>query len=180
VKRIQHYMCLSDGHHGSIPKGSERKADACNEGQEHKWRSHTVDRELSLREDGSDGNQRQCLIDSHRGGSCPTALTQIVDSHCDSHRWTAEVGGSDSASQSPLLRRQPRMGGFSEGREPGVSKAWGLWGSQHPVAQQMRSPVGHCNDEGSTHHTQERPQEAPPPETHSQSQGSKWQRPIQQ
>jgi len=98
------------------------KADPCNEGQEDRWRSHTMDRELSLRENGGDGNLRQCITESPSGSRCPARLTRVADSLCDTHRWTDEVGGRESPSQRPLLGRRPWMGGNREGREPGGQK----------------------------------------------------------
>jgi len=111
VERRQYYGCPPDGHQGHVPKHSERKADPCNEGQEHRWRSHMMDRELSLREEDEDGNRRLCLTESPRGSSCPAGLTCIADSLCNTHRWTDEVGGRESPSRRPSLARRPRMGG---------------------------------------------------------------------
>jgi len=64
-----------------------------------------MDQELSLREDGGDGNRRQCLAESPRGGRCPAGLTHIADSLCDTYHWTDNVGASESTSRRPLLRR---------------------------------------------------------------------------
>jgi len=55
-----------------------------------------------------------------------------------------------------------------------------LRSGEHRMGQQTRSPVRHCEDGSSTLHTQERPQEAPPAETHSQNQSRKRFRSIQQ
>ena len=93
VERRQHHGCPHDGHPGSVPKRNKRKPDPCDEGQEDRWRSHTMDRELSHREDGGDGNRRQCHPESPRGVRCPAGLTRIADSLCDTHRWTDQGGG---------------------------------------------------------------------------------------
>ena len=81
-----------------------------------------MDRELSLREDGGDGNRRQRIIESPHESRCPARLTCVADSLCDTHRWTDTVGGRDSPSQRPLFCKRPRMGGNQEGREPGGRK----------------------------------------------------------
>ena len=48
------------------------------------------------------------------------------------------------------------------------------------MGQQTRSPVQHPKDQGSTFHTQERPQAPPPAKTHSQNHDRKRFLPIQQ
>ena len=92
MERRQHRRDPSDGHEGCVPKCGEREADPCNEGHADRWRPHTMDRKLSLREDGGDGIRRERLAESLRGSRCTTGITRVADSLREIHRWAYKLG----------------------------------------------------------------------------------------
>jgi len=75
---------------------------------------------------------------------------------------------------------RPWMDSNRNGRESGGQETRTLCSGEHRVGQLARPPVRHCEDRSSTLHTQKRPQEAPPANTHSKTQCRRQLHPVQQ
>jgi len=171
MDRRQHCRCPPDGHQRSIPKHGDRDSDPYNEGQADRWRSHTVDQKSSVRQDGGDGNRRECHAESPHGGRHITGLNHLADSLCDTLRWVDTLAGKESQwCQRPYLLGWLVMDGYWEGREPGGQETRSLHSRKHRMGQLVKSPVRHSNDASSRLHIQERSDMPPLAETHNQNQ----------